>query len=188
MNPELYNKLIHKYPNLFKNVNPISKHSISLFGIETNGPGWDNLIETLCSLIDCHVKYNKCPPVSITQIKEKCGTLRFYIQGGDKIVEGMVMFAESYSAYLCEKCGNSATLHTEGWMTTLCDEHFQKQFKGVKEYLQAHKPKENKMAEERKGWICPKCNKVMSPDVLTCNCEQATNESSTSNRKVLLNE
>lgn len=186
MNPDLYNKLIHKYPNLFKNVNPESKYPISLFGIETNGPGWDNLIETLCSMINCHVKFNKCPPVSITQIKEKYGTLRFYIQGGDDIVQGMIMFAESYSAYVCEHCGKPATHYAEGWMQTLCDEHFQEQFRGVEKYLE--KSKENKMAEERKGWICPKCNKVMSPDVLTCDCENATNESSTSDRKVLLNE
>jgi hypothetical protein len=42
--------------------------------------------------------------------------------------------------------------------------------------------------KERKGWICPVCNKVMSPDVTTCDCGKATNEDTTKDTKVLLNE
>lgn len=121
MNPELYNKLIHKYPNLFKEAHP--KESISLFGIETNGPGWDNLIQTLCEGINSHVKHNKCPPVHITQIKEKYGSLRFYYYGGDDIVDGMVRMAELVSEYTCEQCGKPGKIRDDGWLKTLCDEH-----------------------------------------------------------------
>jgi len=123
MNPELYNKLLLKYPNLFKEALGDSKLSISLFGIETNGPGWDKLIQTLCEGIDYHVKHNKCRPVTITQIKEKYGGLRFYYYGGDDIVDGMVRMAELVSEYTCEQCGKQGKIRTDAWLKTLCDEH-----------------------------------------------------------------
>jgi hypothetical protein len=40
-----------------------------------------------------------CPKVTIAQIKSKFGGLRFYVDGADDAVHGMIQFAE----YLCEK-------------------------------------------------------------------------------------
>ena len=63
------------------------------------------------------------PQVTLDQIKEKFGTLRFYYTGGDDIIDGMVRMAESMSAVTCETCGNPGQQRGGGWIRTLCDHH-----------------------------------------------------------------
>jgi hypothetical protein len=46
---------------------------------------------------DVWVNVPICNPVKIAQVKSKFGSLRFYIDGGDDAVHGMIRFAE----YLC---------------------------------------------------------------------------------------
>lgn len=63
------------------------------------------------------------PPVTITQIKSKFGTLRFYYDGGDKQINGMVSFAERISGTICEVTGTKGKLCIHrGWYKTLCEE------------------------------------------------------------------
>lgn len=64
-----------------------------------------------------------CPQVVAVQVKEKLGTLRFYYDGGDDIVDGMVRMAESMSSVMCEVCGAPGERRGGGWIRTLCDEH-----------------------------------------------------------------
>ena len=59
----------------------------------------------------------------MAQIKEKFGGLRFYYDGGDAVVDGMVRMAESWAARSCEKCGKPGERRGGGWIRTLCDEH-----------------------------------------------------------------
>ena len=92
------------------------------------GPGWYNLIYTLTNCIDNHVEWkNKRDKTDeklhIAQIKEKFGGLRYYIDGGDETIYGMIRLAESLSFTICEECGESGKLRSGGWMKTLCDEH-----------------------------------------------------------------
>ena len=61
--------------------------------------------------------------VTLDQVKEKFGTLRFYYSGGDDVIDGMVRMAESMSAVTCEECGNPGKQVGGGWITTLCKEH-----------------------------------------------------------------
>lgn len=62
-----------------------------------------------------------CQQVKILQIKEKFGYLRVYYVGGDDVVYGMIRVAESFSANICEMCGNPAEVHTHnGWILTRC--------------------------------------------------------------------
>tara|TARA_B100000900_G_scaffold407158_1_gene419377 strand:- start:186 stop:476 length:291 start_codon:yes stop_codon:yes gene_type:complete len=65
---------------------------------------WYPLINRLCHLIDEYLKreLDACP-FYVVQIKEKFGGLRFYYEGGDKYVEGLVTMAESYSYELLKK-------------------------------------------------------------------------------------
>ena len=64
-----------------------------------------------------------CTQVTLDQVKEKFGTLRFYYTGGDDYIHGMVTMAESMSGVTCETCGNPGKQVGGGWITTLCKEH-----------------------------------------------------------------
>jgi hypothetical protein len=67
------------------------------------------------------------PPVTIDQIKEKFGQLRFYYDGGDTKVAGMVSFAEYLSASICQNTGNRGSLCKRGsWYATLSPEEAEK--------------------------------------------------------------
>jgi hypothetical protein len=61
------------------------------------------------------------PQVTLDQVKEKFGTLRFYYSGGDDYISGMVSFAESLTAVICESCGNPGERRGGGWVHTYCD-------------------------------------------------------------------
>jgi hypothetical protein len=61
--------------------------------------------------------------VVVEQVKEKFGSLRFYYQGGDDEISGMVRMAESMSNRTCEECGAPGKSREGGWIRTLCDTH-----------------------------------------------------------------
>ena len=63
--------------------------------------------------------------VTVNQVKEKFGTLRFYYSGGDDYIDGLVAMAESMSAATCEECGAPGRVRHGGWLRCLCDEHAQ---------------------------------------------------------------
>lgn len=60
--------------------------------------------------------------VTIDQVKEKFGGLRFYYSGGDKDVAGMVYFAECLSYKTCQNCGKEGKCDNQGWWRTLCND------------------------------------------------------------------
>ena len=61
------------------------------------------------------------PQVTLDQVKEKFGTLRFYYSGGDEYINGLVSMAESMSAITCETCGKPGTQTSGGWIKTICE-------------------------------------------------------------------
>jgi hypothetical protein len=63
------------------------------------------------------------PQVTLDQVKEKFGTLRFYYTGGDDYISGLVSMAESMSGVTCEICGKPGTSTSGGWIKTACVEH-----------------------------------------------------------------
>lgn len=84
---------------------------------------WDERIQ---EAID-KKEFRKVPPkthqVTASQVKEKFGTLRFYVDYGDAEVHAMIHVAESMSARTCEVCGSPGTQNYGGWITTLCETH-----------------------------------------------------------------
>lgn len=117
-------KMQEDYPIMFENP----------YGGFAVGPGWWPILETLCRQIHHHVKWkqeqkekygrgNGCPNVTVAQIKEKFGGLRFYYDGGDDVVNGMVRMAEAWAAHTCEECGQPGKPRHGGWIQTLCDHH-----------------------------------------------------------------
>jgi hypothetical protein len=94
------------------------------------GDGWFNILNQLMGSIQHHLDWkNKnglvVEQVTLDQVKEKFGTLRFYYSGGDDVVDGMVRLAESMTCVTCEQCGSPGTQNSGGWITTLCETHRQ---------------------------------------------------------------
>ena len=58
-----------------------------------------------------------------SQVKEKFGGLRFYVQAATDKHYNYISFAESMSYRTCEECGAPGKRYTDGWHTTLCDIH-----------------------------------------------------------------
>ena len=58
-----------------------------------------------------------------TQVKEKYGTLRVYMDNISSANDNLITYAELMSECTCEECGNSGGTYMIGWHKTLCLEH-----------------------------------------------------------------
>jgi hypothetical protein len=134
MKQELDQLLCEKYPRMLINRNKSMMETCMCWGFEC-GDGWFTILDQLMSNIQHHIdwnnknfekgykQYKQVPQVTLDQVKEKFGTLSFYYQGGDDYISGMVRMAESMSAVTCEQCGNPGTTGGQGWISTLCETH-----------------------------------------------------------------
>jgi len=92
--------------------------------------GWFPIISLLCRNIQARIDWRpEIPQVTVEQIKEKFGEWRFYYDGGDDYIGGMVTMAEAVSEITCERCGDRGVLRQGGWLKTLCDEHHEERIK-----------------------------------------------------------
>jgi len=70
-----------------------------------------------------------------SQVKEKFGGLRFYVQAATDEHYNYITFAESMSYKTCETCGAPGTYYPFGWHHVACDEHASEDDKeNLKEY------------------------------------------------------
>jgi len=125
MNSKLDKLLCEKYPKLFVNRDKSMQETAMCWGFEC-GDGWFDIIDCLCGTIQGYIDINKhkeIRQVTVDQVKEKYGTLRFYTTGGDNITYGMIAFAENMSGRICETCGKPGKWRGKGWFYTACDEH-----------------------------------------------------------------
>lgn len=123
MNKELEDKIFERFPRLFpngRNVDP--RISLISYGLDC-GDGWYNLIWDLCLKLE-----NK--PITVTQVKQKYGFLRFYVDYKAitdeefTYVLNTIADTEELSSSTCEICGNEGKLRTDKiYIQTLCDEH-----------------------------------------------------------------
>ena len=140
MNKKLQNDLVKAYPNIFKNIGGDKTVTCMHWGIECND-GWYDLIYGLCHSIQRHCQIQNTRYIHETdkyeflvegdpeyvqvvaaQVKEKLGTLRFYVDGGDAATGAMIQMAETMSSRICELCGSPAKTNREsGWLHTTCD-------------------------------------------------------------------
>ena len=144
MKEELEKQLYDKYPEIFCQHTWNTTQTRMCDGF-THGDGWYTVIDNLCALIQNHVenkrrqiefdnKRNKTNidpmvfKVEATQVKEKFGGLRFYTDGGDDYVQGLIDFACHLSDQTCEECGSNKDIKkTDGWIRTLCGKCYKKE-------------------------------------------------------------
>ena len=128
MNEELDKQLCEKYPKIFAERHKPMTETAMCWGFEC-GDGWYQIIDSLCGQIQSYIDWqNRDGPENVkqvvaSQVKEKFGGLRFYYDGGDAHVSGMVRMAEAWASLTCEICGNPGTTRRGGWISTLCDHH-----------------------------------------------------------------
>jgi hypothetical protein len=81
------------------------------------------MMETMDSL-EALVNQARADLPTIVQVKEKFGTLRFYVnESVSTEMSAYIQFAESMSGKTCEICGSPGTVRNGGWLKTLCDNH-----------------------------------------------------------------
>jgi hypothetical protein len=136
------NEMKGKFPEMFSKP----------YGGFAVGEGWWPILKELCSQINSYTKWRNgtresllkdnpydheipdaIPQVVIAQVKEKFGGLRFYYDGGDSHISGMVRMAEIWAGHTCETCGKPGTIRHGGWIRTLCDEHEEERQQQMKE-------------------------------------------------------
>lgn len=60
------------------------------------------------------------PQVHAVQVKEKFGSLCFYVDHYDPIISKIISFAGTMSEVTCETCGSPGHQSKGGWIKTLC--------------------------------------------------------------------
>jgi hypothetical protein len=108
---------LETYPNLYRQHKLPMTQTCLCWGFNC-GSGWRTIIDNLSKKIT-----ELDPDVQASQVKEKFGGLRFYIDGGSDEVHKLIEKAEEESYKTCEKCGTkeNVSVTKTGWIITLCD-------------------------------------------------------------------
>lgn len=143
MDDSKFQQLVQDHPDLFE------KCGDEYFAI---GNGWYNIVRILCGYMSYDVnqaRYRlnyalknpeaKMPPIAeleatlakaikdlpvIEQVKEKFGSLRFYVSNSTPRFDNYIGFAEAMSSVTCEECGAPGESRNDGWIKVLCDKHY----------------------------------------------------------------
>jgi len=147
MTDENFEKLAKRWPDLF--------HKSGDFEFSI-GEGWYDIVDVLCGFLSYDIeaakrrlkyamenptaKFNQ--PIAeleknvakaleelpvLAQVKEKFGTMRFYVDGGTAEMHNYISFAEAMTSRTCEVCGDRGESRTGGWVRVLCDKHSREQ-------------------------------------------------------------
>ena len=118
MRKEIEMRLVKEFPKLYRDYGGDPKKTCMAWGFAT-GDGWFELIYGLSMSLK-----ELSPNARALQVKEKLGTLRFYVEGLGKDrgrIQELIHRAEDASAKICEECGKPGKRKTKaGWISTLC--------------------------------------------------------------------
>lgn len=110
-----YLDLVKKYPKLYKHLNFFEC-----------GPGWYDIIDDLSSKLEKEIEAlakDGDGSSYAVQVKEKYGTLRFYVSLETEKMGDLIEQAEEKTQSTCEVCGKEGKLIGEGWMKVRCKKH-----------------------------------------------------------------
>lgn len=113
MTQETYEELVKRYPRLYKHNQ----------GIEC-APGWHKIIDDLSAKLEMLILGEDNDPEGYfyaTEVKEKYGTLRFYMSLETDKMSSAIRKAENLSSQTCEYCSKPGSLRGINWYHTLCD-------------------------------------------------------------------
>lgn len=91
------------------------------------GDGWWGLLDGLCRQLQRLIEQEpeaERSQYTAAQVKEKFGTLRFYLMGDPTPqMAREIAGAEWASGLFCDVCGHPGSLRTNGLVRTRCDAH-----------------------------------------------------------------
>ena len=128
MDQELDDKLVADFPNLYALRHGSMMETCMYQGFSV-GNGWHDIIRDLSVKLEALILALPAATRSeccASQVKEKFGTLRFYMDGSTDEMDALIHAAESLSFKTCEECGAPGERRGSGWIRTLCDEHAKK--------------------------------------------------------------
>jgi len=97
------------------------------------GPGWYDLLKELSENLRGLTQATGLV-ITVQQVKEKFGGLRYYVQYSNKkntpewaidAARALIDRAESRSTQICETCGKWGMVRATGWVRTLCRDHYE---------------------------------------------------------------
>jgi hypothetical protein len=123
MKAELDAALVRDFPLLYSDRNAKPTATCMCWGFEC-GDGWEPLLRDLSAKLEAAIALlpaDEQPQYKAMQVKEKFGTLRFYLTMGTDEMYDLIEVAEGVSGRTCEGCGQPGSMHSEGWMFVNCD-------------------------------------------------------------------
>lgn len=128
MKPTLDAALCRKFPLLYRRRGDSIYDTCMGWGFEC-GEGWFALIHDLSARLEpliAKLKAEGMPDDELpcaAQVKEKFGTLRFYMNFETREMSDLISEAENLSGKVCEVCGSPGKRRGEGWVATRCETH-----------------------------------------------------------------
>lgn len=129
MSPELERKIVARWPDWF-DVHGDLRRTLMPHGFQC-GDGWFDLVRRLCERLEPLVtELSTALPdgdrFEVLEIKQKMGSLRFYVSHHDAAIDTEIDGARLDSRRTCENCGSPGMLRNrDGWLVTVCDECLQ---------------------------------------------------------------
>ncbi len=125
MRASLDEALCRDFPLLYADRHASMRNTCMCWGFDV-GDGWEPIIRRLSEKLEATIA--KMPEdaqdfCKADQVKEKFGTLRFYMSAESDEMSKWIREAEQESAVTCETCGAPGTLTRKGWHKTACKEH-----------------------------------------------------------------
>ncbi len=86
-------------------------------------PGWTKIVMEICRVVEA---INQALPPGTElciceQVKEKFGTLRFYMSRMTEEMSQIIEAGEEASEKVCQDCGAPGTIRDGSWVLTQCD-------------------------------------------------------------------
>lgn len=147
MKPENDKALCEAFPLLYADRHGDPHHTLMCWGF-CCGDGWFQLLWGLSEELEALIREQPEADqrlICAMQVKEKFGTLRFYMKASTPAMNEAIRRAEQRSQWICEDCGDpvlSGVVNIRGLVSTVCPEHYDKRLADRIARLGPGKPEE----------------------------------------------
>lgn len=129
MKQDFDDRLVRTFPLLYKDRTADASVTCMCWGFECRD-GWYDILWRLSSRLEPLVSewISQNPELAdahprASQVKEKHGTLRFYMTFETEAMSSLIDAAEQESGVTCDVCGQPGVLRGTSWLYTACDAH-----------------------------------------------------------------